>query len=78
MAKNSGKQAVGIMRIDGYGGNLLGIVEAQVCPGFSGIGGLVDSISDGEIGTMQAFAAGGVNDIGIGRASCRERVSVVV
>src|SRR5712671_7508713 len=34
-------------------------------PGFSGIGGFVDSVAYREIGAMQAFAAGHVNDVWI-------------
>jgi hypothetical protein len=37
-------------------------------PGLAGVGGFVDSVADRKIGAMQAFAAGDINDVGIGRS----------
>src|ERR1039458_9918581 len=36
-------------------------------PGFSSVSRFVDSIAHGEIGTVQAFAAGYINDVGVRR-----------
>src|SRR5208283_4394935 len=47
--------------------NLLAVSQAEVRPGRAGIGGLVDTISNRQIGTMQTFAAGNIDNVGIGR-----------
>ena len=65
MAQHGGEEMVGIARIDGQRGNLLAVAQAEVRPGLAGVGGFVDAVADGEIGTLQAFAAGDVNDVRI-------------
>src|SRR5579859_4492062 len=37
-----------------------------MCPGLAGIGGLVNAITHGEIGPLQALAAAHINNVGIG------------
>src|SRR5208337_1139182 len=66
MSCNRDEQPVGIVRINRHLRNLLPLAQSQVRPGGAAIGGFVDSISDRQIGTMQAFAAGNVNDVGVG------------
>src|ERR1700733_15899369 len=72
MALGSDEQAIGIFRVDDDGGDLQGIAETEMLPCVAGVGGFVDAVSDGEIGTPQAFAAAYVNDVGI-RGRDRER-----
>ncbi len=37
-----------------------------MCPRCAAVGGLVDAVADRQVGTVQSFAAGDVDDIGIG------------
>src|SRR6202041_2399887 len=52
--------------IDGEGGNLLAISQAKMGPRFSRVRGSVNPVADRKVGALQAFAAGGVNNIWIG------------
>src|SRR6202041_1178450 len=52
--------------IDGEGGNLLAILQAKMGPRFSRVRGSVNPVADRKVGALQAFAAGGVNNIWIG------------
>ena len=65
MAEHGGEDFIGIAWVDGERGDLQAIAQAEVGPGFSGVGGFVNSVANGEIGTMQAFAAAHINDVGI-------------
>ena len=66
MAEHGGEDSIGIAGIDGERGNLLAIAQAEMSPGFSGVGGFINSVADGKVGAMQAFAAGDINNVGIG------------
>ena len=66
MAEHGGEDSVGIAGIDGEGGNLLAVAQAEVSPGLAGVSGFVDAVADGEVGAVQALAAGHVDDVGIG------------
>ena len=66
MSGDRDEKAVGIARIDGHLGNLLAIAQAEVRPGLAAVGGLVDAIADGEVGTMQSFTAADVDDLRVG------------
>ena len=66
MAEHGGENAIRVARIDGERGNLLSIAQAEMRPGFAGVGGFVDAVADREIGAMQSFAAADINDVGIG------------
>src|SRR5882762_3693292 len=73
MTEHCGKYAVRVARIYSQRGNLLALTQALVSgtemgPGFSSVGGFVDSVADREIWAMQAFSACDVDDIGIGRS----------
>ena len=70
MAEHGGEDSIGIARIDGERGNLQAIAQAEMSPGFSGVSRFVDSVADREIGAMQAFAAGDINNVGIRRRYC--------
>src|SRR6185369_1660443 len=61
------EEAVRIVRIDGDHRDLLAVAQSEVRPGFAGIGRFVHAVAGGEVGTLQAFAAADVNDVGIGR-----------
>ena len=52
--------------------NLLAVAQAEVRPGGAGVGGLVDSVADRQIGTMQSFATADVDDVRI-RGRDRDR-----
>ena len=66
MAEDGGENFVGIARIDGKRGDLLSVCEAEMRPGFAGVGRLINAIADGEIGAMQSLAAAYINDVGVG------------
>ena len=70
MAEHGSEDSIGIARIDGERGNLETIAQSEMSPGFSGVRRFVDSVADREIGAMQAFAAGYINDIGIRGSYC--------
>ena len=48
-------------------------------PGFAGIGGAIDTISDRKVGSMQPFAAGHVHHVAIGgrHCDCADRLRVL-
>src|SRR3954453_19723504 len=70
MAKHPREHAVWFLRINGQRRDLLSIFEAQMRPRFSGVAGAVDSVAHGEIRPVQTFAAGYINNVGIGRCDC--------
>ncbi len=61
------EDAVSIVRINGYLRNLLAIAQSQVGPCRATVRGFIDTVSDREIGPMQPFTAGDVDDVRIGR-----------
>ena len=67
MANCRDKNPVRIFRIHEDRGDLLGIAQAEMLPGFAAVAGFVDSIANREIRAPQSFAAAYVNDFGIGR-----------
>jgi hypothetical protein len=66
MTKHRSKHTIGVTRIDRQPGNALAIAEAQVRPGLTCIGGFVNSVADGQIGSGQALATGNINDVRVG------------
>ena len=66
MPQHGGEQAVRVARVHGQRGNLLAVAKAQVRPGLARVGGFVDAVADGEVRALQAFAAGHINDVGVG------------
>ena len=60
------EEAVLIAGVDGEGGDLLAVAEAEVGPAFAGVDGFVDAVADREVGALEAFAAGDVDKVGIG------------
>src|SRR6185437_9069610 len=67
VAEHGGEYAVGIVRINDYGCDLLAVAESEVAPGLAGIRGFVDAIAGGEVGAAQALAGTDVDDVRIGR-----------
>src|SRR5207302_9380976 len=67
MSEHRDEEAIGIARIDGEHRNLLAVAEAEVLPRFAGVSGFVGAVAGREIGTLQAFARAGVDDVGIRR-----------
>ena len=66
VAEHGDEEAVGIVRVDEDGGNLLAVAQAEVAPGLAGVGRFVHAVADGEVGALQAFAAADVDDVGVG------------
>jgi hypothetical protein len=46
MAEHSGEDSIGVARIDGECGDLLAVAQAEMSPGFSGVGRFIDAVSD--------------------------------
>src|SRR5262249_51448174 len=68
MTEHSDEEPVRVSRIDNDLGNLLTVAQTQMRPRFACIRGLVDAVTHGEIGTLQALAAADVNDVWIRRS----------
>src|SRR6202041_3530308 len=66
------KQSVRIARVDNHRRNLLPSAQAKVRPTLASVRRPVYSIADRQIGTVQSFAAGHINNVGI-RGSYRNR-----
>ena len=72
MALGRDEEAIGIFGIDDDGCDLLRIAQAcfvltKMCPGRARVRRFVDTVSDREIGTTQAFSAADVDDVWIRR-----------
>ena len=66
MSEHGGNELVGITRMDDEGRDLLAIAQAKMRPGLARVGRFVDAVAHRQVGTMQALAAGYINDVGIG------------
>ena len=69
MPEDCGENFVGITRIDRERRDLLAIAQAEMLPGLARIGRFVNAVADGKIGAVQSLAAGGINNVGIGRGN---------
>jgi len=68
MAFGGDEEAVWILRIDENRRDLLSVAKVlHVRPGFTRVGGFIDSVAGGEIRALQSFAAADVNNVRIGR-----------
>src|SRR5207245_2225825 len=68
MAFGGDEEAVWILRIDENRRDLLGVAKVlHVRPGFTRVGGFIDSVAGGEIRALQSFAAADINNVRIGR-----------
>jgi hypothetical protein len=81
MPHDRDEQAVRVARIDDDLRDLLPVTQAEVRPGLSRVGRLVDAVTRREIGTLEPFTASDVNDVRIrwreGDRSDRSRRLVV-
>ena len=66
VAEHGDEEAVRIARVHEDGGDLLSVAQSEVTPRLAGVSGFVHAVADGEIGTLEAFAAAYVDDVGIG------------
>src|SRR5271157_610248 len=67
MPQDRHEDAIGIVRIHQNGRYLLAVAQAEVAPGLAGVGGLVHAIAHRKVGSLQAFAATHIDDVGVGR-----------
>src|SRR5262245_55892783 len=67
MPRYSGKNLIGIARVNSQLRNLLAVAQAEVRPSLAGVSGFVDAVADGEVGAMQPLAATDINNVGVGR-----------
>ncbi len=67
MAEDGDEDAIGILRVDDDIGDLLAVAQTEMFPGVASVGGFVNSVARGKVGTAQAFAAAYVNNVGIRR-----------
>ena len=67
MTEGRDEQPVGILRVDGDVRDLLRVAQTEVRPRPAGVGRLVDAVAGREVGTMEAFPAADVDDVGVGR-----------
>jgi len=69
MAFGGDEEAVWILRIDENRRDLAGRLAKvlHVRPGFTRVGGFIDSVAGGEIRALQSFAAADINNVRIGR-----------
>ena len=65
MAFDGDEEAFRIVRIDDDAGDLLRVAEAEMRPGLSRVGRFVHAVANSEVGTLQAFAAADINNVGI-------------
>ncbi len=75
MAQRANVDDVGILRIDDDAADLPRVVQADVLPGLSAVGGFVDSVARAESGANVGFAGAGIDDVGIRRRNfqCADR-----
>src|ERR1700687_3794251 len=66
MPYHCNKYPVGVMRVDQNDADLLAVPQAKMLPGAAGVSRLVDSVTDGKIGTAQPLTAAHINNVGIG------------
>src|SRR5580704_3844580 len=68
MPKRRGENSVRIARVDSKSWNALTIAKAKMRPRLSRVCGFVHTVTDGQIGPSQPFAARNINYIRIGRS----------
>jgi hypothetical protein len=67
VTEDGDEEPVGVARIDGDGRDHLAVAQAEMLPGASGVGGLVDPVADGEIRTDDARSSPDVDDARVRR-----------
>src|SRR5207302_1467603 len=66
MSEHGGNELVGITRMVDESRDLLAIAQAEMRPCLACVRGFVNAVAHGQVGAMQALAAGYVDDVGIG------------
>src|SRR5690349_10986686 len=66
MTGNGDQNHVSVARIDGNLRNLLAVAQTKMRPGLSRVGGFVNAVAYGQIGTLQSFATADIDDVWIG------------
>ena len=66
VAEGRDEEAVGVAGVESNVGNLLGVEQADVCPGFAAVGGFVNAVADREVGAHEAFAGADIDDVRVG------------
>ena len=67
MAERGDEDPIGILRIDRQLRNLLRVTQPEMDPGLAGVARTVDAVADRQVRPRQAFAAGDVDDVRVGR-----------
>jgi hypothetical protein len=67
MAEHGGEHFVRIARINGQRRNLLSVDQAEMRPGFAGVGRFINAVAHREVGAMQSLAAAHINNVWVGR-----------
>src|SRR5258708_2977664 len=67
MSLSRDEEAIGVFGIDDDGRDLLRVAQAEMLPGASRVGRLIDAVAYGEIGAAQAFTAADIDRVGIRR-----------
>ena len=65
MAGHGDKEPVGVPGVDREVGDLLAVAQAKVRPGLPRVGGLVDAVSNREVGTAESLTAADVDHVRI-------------
>ena len=63
MPRDRDEKVVRILRIDRDLRDLLAVAQAEMRPGFAGIGRFVNAVADRKIRAMQTFAAADIDDV---------------
>src|SRR5258708_7178095 len=66
MAERGNKEAIRIGGGNQDSGDLLRIAKAEMTPVLAAIVRFVHAVADGEVGTLESFAATNVEDVGVG------------
>ena len=65
MTQDGGKDPVRVPRVDGELRDLLALAQSEMGPGPAGVDGFIDAVADREVGSLKAFAAPDIDDVGI-------------
>jgi hypothetical protein len=66
VAEGGDEELVGIFGVDFDVGDHLEVAEAEMDPGFAGVGGLLNAVAGGEVGADDACAGADIDDVGVG------------
>src|SRR5215469_16298381 len=66
VAESGDVDNVGIRWVDAYFANIAGVFEAEMLPGFAGVGGLVNAVTVGDVATNGSLAHANIDHVGVG------------